>query len=188
MRIFAQYESFNLPKGSYIFLDNNILTTLYYNSRFLDGYYALFKDHFFIIDPYIRFEFLRNEFISEKSDNKIFFLKDGPFFPAIDHSEIHKTILDNATTLSKIYRHTIKHSPPPVDLFLMGRVMNFGNGYILTKDIDDFPAFLFDRLSVLSIEKESGALEHFQLIRFNQEKFSQRLDALAKIKPRDHTR
>lgn len=148
----------------------------------MDDFYSLFEGHFFIIDPYIRFEFLRNEFISEKNDNKMFFLENGPFFPALDHPDIYKTIINNAILLSKIYRHTERLSPPPIDLFLIGRVMNFKNAYIITKDIGDFPTFLFDRLNVFSIEKESGALEHFQLIQFSRLKFSQRLEALGKIR------
>lgn len=89
--------------------------------------------------------------------------------------------MDNALLLSKIYSHKKKPAVPLVDLCLIGRIMNLGNAYIITKDMSDFSHILFDRLSIITVEKDSDALDHFQVVKFSKEKFRQRLEELEKV-------
>lgn len=173
--------------GCYLVIDTNILTSFSASdeSYFLQ-FLEIFKGNPFLIDPIVKFEFLRGSsgtLFEEKSK----FLEFDNFHSMIDHQDIYKKTYNNAFPIAKIYANNNNPDIPLGDLLIVSRLMLYGKNYLfVTLDKNDFSTVLFDRIGVVSIERKSAKgkdlIEHILILRFNDQKYKECLKRIEQTK------
>ncbi len=178
--MFSNLKNLSKLEGDYIFIDNDFLSALFHNEDLLRETLEVFVKNYFVIDPFVQFEFLRGVFLSKQLELKINFVTNKEVFsPADDHQEIYNKLRINAVILSQIYEHQnqkskskSKGSSSFVDLFLASRLMDKSlSSVLITGNKKDFPTCVFDALGVLNHERADGDMQAFSILRFNREKF-----------------
>ncbi len=169
-----------------VFLDNNILANLFSDEKLLSEVtLKLFPESDFLVDPVIKFEFLRDTYFPEQIQARENFIDHEPFINLSSHQEIHHQLQEKALELSRLLRSKGKQSTPQNDLFLMARMQLHPHLILLTGDFSDFGDTLFDRLNVITIEQER-ALSHWQVIKFSEEKYQKCLIDFSRLaKPKE---
>lgn len=171
-------------KGKYVIIDTNVLSDSSSNTEFYTTLYTIFKDTHLLIDPIVKLEFLRGAYVEKTYREKSQFLKIEIFNLMVDHQEIYQKVYDSAFNIARIYSHNKKPNIPLGDILITARqeVQKSNDYYFLTEDKEDFTGLLFDRISLLTFERinKDGQdyLQHFQLIKFNHQKFEKCLQNL----------
>jgi hypothetical protein len=188
MRIFPSIDSGFTNDGSYIFLDTNFIKALFDEEGLLEFSLKFFDGATFIIHPLVKFEFLRDIYIPEQKEIKEKFVsQEVVFFPEETNNEIARKAENRAMILSSIYRHQkdkYKNDPKPsyVDLTLASRVGDNPKKYfILTQNKKDFPICIFDVLATIMVEKDSGEVPTYFLLKFNEQKFATCVEEMKKL-------
>lgn len=167
-------------------IDTNIISSCFSDTGFFNTFRDIFQNNFLLIDPIVKLEFLRNEFRENFYKEKINFVQFEDFYLLPDHQEIYKKTYENAFNIARIYSHHGNSKVPLGDLMIIARLMIYKEKHLfVTLDKNDFSTFLFDRVTVLSIEKNANInnqkrniLEHVTVLRFNHDKYE---DCLKKL-------
>lgn len=185
MKFFLNPEEVSSIKDKYIFTDSDFLGILFQDEEALTQILELFSDNYLIVDPLIKFEFLRDVFLpAQRILREEFISNEKVFLPAETHPESLKKIQGNAILLSQIYSHKrTKANPSVADLFLAGRVMNYlENSVLITGNRKDFPACVFRIITVLNYEqKGDGSIRSFPVLGLDKEQFKKCEEDLNKI-------
>lgn len=105
-----------------------------------------------------------------------------------DHQDIYRKTYTNAFEIAKIYSQFDNPNIPLGDLLIAARLMIYGENYLfLTLDKSDFSTVLFDRVTIISLEREVGnknkpknIIDHIMILKFNKEKYKDCLEKLKK--------
>ena len=174
MKFYLNEKDISSIKDIFVFVDNDFLGILFSDGEALTQISELFLNCF-IIDPLIKFEFLRDIFLPTQRIIKEEFISNSHFFyPAENHQEVFKKVQGNAIYLSQIYSHNNTSAKPSIaDLFLAGRLMNYAERSVLiTGNKKDFPNCVFSTLTVLNYEQEGdNSIKSFPVIKFDISKF-----------------
>ncbi len=163
--------------SSWIFLDTGILSDFSENEICNHALLELFPTQFFIVDPLVRLEFLRNTFELSYILKKESLLSNEPFLDCPNDQHIFQQVLHNALVISRIITQQFKkrrYSPSVVDLTLMGRAMLYPNSCIVTTDLGDYPSEFFIKKNIITIESDGAdKLIHWQITQFDPTLFEQ---------------
>lgn len=185
MQLFVSSVFRKKVKGLWVYLDNDFLSALFKEKELLKQVNEVLSLGNLLIDPFTKFEFLRDIYIPKERDASEKFIEQPDFITASNHQEIFLKIQENALLLSKIYSHKglPKNKCSVVDLFLAGRLMlNWTNSVLITGNKKDFPECVFDALGVMNFEqKGSGSMRAYSLIKFNIDKFNDCYQELSKM-------
>jgi len=191
MKILASSNTSSVIENKHLFFDNDFLSELFHDEEVLKEVLNIFRSNPLVVDPLIKFEFLRSVFLPAQTNLKKAFIEKDIFVPANLHPEIFVKLQDNALLLSKIYAHqdsgrgTIKYSF--VDLFLAARLMfQYKLALLVTGNKKDFPSYLFEVEGVINIEQSDGIMKPYSVLSFNNAKFkkcNEELISLQKKKP-----
>src|SRR5262249_53720862 len=104
----------------------------------------------------------------------------------VDHADIYKKVYMNAFDIAKIYAFNGNPNIPLGDLFIVSRLMAYDKNYLFaTLDKSDFSTVLFDRIGIISIERQSlnkdrprDVVDHISILKFNQVKYKTLLSKL----------
>ena len=190
MIVYLDQQKHRKISRSYLLLDSNIVSYIFTSPEHFEEFQNLFPSQYFLIHPYIAFEFVRDAFIPEIYKRKIEFVDNSDYFiPLLDHPSAHKKDVENALVLSRIYAHKLKSEgrsnfPPLVDLLIAGRLMLYDNCYLITSDFRDFPIFIFNRVNLITFEDPKDNRFQFQILEFSKEKYKKCMEDLRKIASR----
>jgi len=161
-------------KGRYIYLDNDFLGVLYGNKETFSGLFPILSVGVLMIDPFTKFEFLRDIFLPNERVYMENFVDSSIFTEPPNHNDVFQKIQINGMILSRIYSHQgRKNGISTVDLLLAGRLMYNNNTLLITGNKKDFPSCVFNILGVINIEnKNNGSLQSFSILEFDVEKFN----------------
>lgn len=180
MAVFCDKKKLLKLKEKRIIVDTNILASCFSNEQYLLDFRNTFKDCKLFIDPIVKLEFLRGTFKSKLYEEKLKFLELDIFWPLVDNYEIYKNVYSNSFDVAKAYCYKGKKNLPLGDLFIIARLMEFKGCYLITLD-NDFNSIVFDRYTVVSIEKKNtyGEIaDHISILLFNKDRY---LGYLAKL-------
>jgi len=79
------------------------------------------------------------------------------------------TTIEKAYDLAQIYRRFGK-DVSSTDFVLGATLARYPNTYLLTKDHDDFPVRIFDRVSVLPMQHKNGGVDTYGLFKYSEDK------------------
>lgn len=162
-------------RGKYVFLDTDFLSLLASNVTMLREILTLTSAGTLLIEPNIRFEFLRSVFLPARLKVLQEFIDNHEvFMPASDHQTQFQQLRDNAYMLSYLYAHNDSKGASMVDLFLAGRALLHGpeNVLIISGNRKDFPHFLFDIVGILNCESEKvSSISTYSILSLNLEKY-----------------
>lgn len=174
MRFFLNEKDILSIKDIFVFVDNDFLGILFSDEEALTQISELFSNCF-MVDPLIKFEFLRDIFLPTQRIIKEEFISNPQFFsPTENHPEVFKRVQGNAIYLSQIYSHKNTSAKPSIaDLFLAGRLMNYADKSVLiTGNKKDFPSCVFSTITVLNYEQEGDdSIKPFSILKFDTKKF-----------------
>ncbi len=170
-------------RNKYIFLDNDFLGIIFSSEEILRQSIKVLTGYR-TIDPFTKFEFLRDVFLPEIRDKKEEFISNPIFSPVIEHQEIFKKINNNALILSRLYSHQGKSGASLVDLLLAANLMLYREAILVTGNKKDFPDFIFDLVGVMNFEEKSGNIKAISIVKFNSTKFQTCEISYKKIKGR----
>ena len=182
--LFSDKSAPQVLKNSYVLLDTDFLGTIFSDEKCFKESMDLLGSSQLLVDPLIRFEFLRDIYVPEQRKLREDFIDNKSIFcPTPSHHEIYQKIQHNALILSLIYAHTRsihRASPSIVDLYLAGRMMLVHGTYrLITGNTKDCPINIFDLETVINISQPiSGNLQPFGVLRFNIRKFNQAFKTL----------
>ena len=163
-----------IPKSSLV-IDTNVLISCFSNKSYFIEFTDVFSSNQLLLDPIVKLEFLRGTFAPEALKEKETFLNYEKFIPMIDHQQIYKKVYDNAFKISRFFAKHGRNNMSLGDIFIMSRLASYVQPFpFLTLD-SDFSDLLFDRINVVSIEKETklgSVLEHINILILNTEKLS----------------
>lgn len=164
-------------RDKFVFIDTNVLAESFKDEQFLESLTSLFPERQFLVDPLVKFEFLRDTYLPEEVRLRHEFISDENYFIVTpDNQSIFSQVQKNAILLSRILRHKNQKSVPIVDLFVMAKVALYsGSSVLVTRDFTDFTSILFDRLNIFTFTRQMKNKEeilHFQIVSFNNEKFA----------------
>jgi len=171
-----------LFSNKYVYLDNNFLEILLKDIEFLPEFIKLSIKGYLMIDPLIKFEFFRD--LNDPRQIQIreqFLSQDDIFNPVIYNHETFFKIMDNAAILSRIISFKKQSNNISfIDLMLAGRVMSKPDkNLFITANRCDFPACVFDIVSVLNIRNNSNiAFKPFCVLKFNKDNFDKHYQQL----------
>jgi predicted nucleic acid-binding protein len=152
------------------------------DKNFLIDFLNIFDDNIFLIDPVVRIEFLRGAYKNDIYKERTSFLEFEKFQSMRDHHLTEKKVYENVFDIARIYSHKGNSNIPLGDIFIIARLAIYNyNVLFITRDFSDFDSILFDRIAIVSIErklKNRDQVEHIQILRFNQTKYSKCLSSL----------
>lgn len=162
-----------LIAGKYLYLDTDFLSKILDDGEALRSFTALSARAYMVIEPNIKFEFLRSVFLPEKrAALEKFIENDDLFLPATDHQSIFEKQRANALTLSYIYAQDGSKNASLVDLFLASRALiENPRALIVTGNRKDFPSTIFDAIGFLNYEERDGQVRVFSVLEFKKEKY-----------------
>lgn len=165
-----------------IFLDNDFLSLIFSDEEILENTVNTIPGHFYI-DPFVKFEFLRDVFDPEKRATKQKFVDVFNSMP--NHPDMYRRIHIQALELSQIYASQRKAKGVSlVDLMLGAQlVQSAGYAYIITGNRKDFPPILFDLVTVLNYEQADDSIRAISILKANTENYKyykQKLDEITK--------
>ncbi len=175
-------------KNKPLTIDTNIISLLFSDKLFFQQFCSIFKNNDLLIDPIIKLEFLRGVFIESIFKQKNIFLQFEKFCPLPDHQEIYVKVNEYAFKIARIYSHNKQYDVPLGDIFIMARLA-VNNHLFITHDEKHFDNLLFDRITVITIERNYysnkfsrnvDVLEHFQIVAFNHHKLNSCLERFPK--------
>lgn len=159
-------------------LDNNILGVCSTDVDFLTEFKRIFKNCNQLLDPIVKFEFLKGTQTNTLFKKKENFLEFNEFYNMPDHQDIYKRVYSNALDIARIYSHHEKPNIKTGDVLIMARLVLYPDYYFLTLDKNDFTSLLFDRVGVVTIEHntpnnktDTFELVHVCILKFNSQKF-----------------
>lgn len=159
----------------FILIDNDFLGLIYENRELLESISTIANGKKIYIYPFVEFEFLRDVFLPKIRELKEDFIKSSIFghIKEEKHLKVFSKIFKNALLLSKIYAHKGKSKGVSfVDLMLASfLVLLKGKAVLMTGNKKDFPSCVFDVLSILNYEEDSGGVRAISIVGFNQKKF-----------------
>lgn len=170
-----------------IFIDNDLLGDFFHFPTFFDEFKNHLHVEFFIIDPIVEFEFLRDVFLPGQRKLKEEFISQDCFLPAPFRHEHFSQIHENALVFSKIYAHQKeknheRNSASLTDLFLAGRIMlNYQTSYLATGNKKDFPSCIFDIQKIIICEDGLDKVKNYYLLSFSNDKFQKSYQDLEKM-------
>lgn len=173
-----------LIAGKYLYLDTDFLSKILDDSEALRCFVTLSKQAYIVIEPNIKFEFLRSVFLPEKRlALKKFIENDELFLPATDHHIIFEQQRANALTLSYIYAQDGSKNASLVDLFLASRALiENPRALIVTGNRKDFPSTIFDAIGFLNYEERDGQIRAFAVLEFKKEKYNVAIERWRQLK------
>jgi len=179
MKSFFDSSFIKLIKKSNLVIDTNILAACSTDPEFFKTFKFIFKENIILIDPIVKFEFLKGTQTDSLFNKKSEFLKFNEFYDMTDHFDIYRKVYENAINIARIYSHHGKTDIKTGDVFIISRLMLYPNYFFITLDKSDFTSLLFDRASVVSIEhnspnnkSDSIILEHICVLKFNDDKYN----------------
>jgi len=162
----------DLLKQKWVIFDTNIVTKVLHNPEHFQGFYDKLKNEFEIIPStnyLLRFELLR--IAKGKKENE----RISKFFKN-NYSEIpiDQNTLNIAEHFCSLYNHckTQKNQNQIslVDIITAAQIVQYkGRVMLVTKDLNDFPVDIFDRVKVFNIDTEKE-VHTIGLYSFNEEK------------------
>lgn len=185
MSVFYNLQEISDISKCYLILDNNILASCFSNLTYLDSFVDLFKPNPKLIDPIVRLEFLRGAYAQETYLEKKKFLSFNEFYPMADHQQIYIKVIENSIKIAHILTHKGHPDIEIADILITSRLMEYPDYLLLTINYLDFPSFIFDRISIVSIEKinkkKEIIVENIHLLKFNREKFESCFSELPQV-------
>lgn len=161
--------------NKYIFLDTNYLGLMYEDPDVLEDTIKYFPGYL-TVDPFIKFEFLRDIYFPEHRIQLEKFITSNIFKEVEDHQEVFTALKNNALLLSRLYGYkngNKKSSPEIVDMILAAQLMRLNkNAVLVTANKKDFPSYIFDVHMVFNYEKGDGSMLAVSVINFNADKFN----------------
>ena len=171
--------------SNYLLLDNDFISELFRDSEILKEFLSIYKETIFLIDPLIKFEFLRDVFEPKQRRIKKAFISQSIFLPIYDTQEDTVKLRENAMLLSIIYSHKGHNRNSKislVDLFLGSRCMlNAPSLQVITGNKKDFPTSVYDIIKIINIEQNDGIIKPYSLLKFNKEKFNKYYKEVQKL-------
>ena len=171
--IFFDRDKQKSLQSSWVFLDTGILIDSCNHEICYQTLLELFPDQSFVIDPFVRLEFLRNTFEPKFVQKKESMIAEEPFVSATSHTQVFEQVLNNALALSRTITQKFKrghYDPSAIDLIVMGRAMLYRSSYIVTSDFGDFPSQIFPKKNIISMEVGNGdKLTQWQILQFDTE-------------------
>lgn len=179
MAAFFNSDDIKKISGFPIVIDTNILSSCYTNKNYFESFSEIFKNNTKLIDPIVQLEFLRGSFRKQDYEQKMQFLQYNNFYILSEYSDekdFYTEIFKKTFDISRILSHHKIFDAPLGDIFIISRLAFFENLFLfLTLDTNHFTHFIFDRLSIVTIEKSNKnttILEHIQILKFNKEKYN----------------
>ncbi len=172
-----------LIKDKQLVLDTNVLISCFTNEEYFKTFLNVFENNPFLIDSIVKLEFMRNDYLSDDMKKKNIFLNFDRFYVITEHQDIFKKTIENSYDISRIYSHKGNPRIPLGDILIISRLKQFADRQLfLTLDKSDFSTILFDRIGVVSIERNSrnnhNLLEHIVILQFNSKKYTQCINQL----------
>jgi hypothetical protein len=170
----------------YVFIDNDFLGMMYSSPEVLKITISIFNGKI-LLDPYTRFEFLRDVFDAKIRANKEIFIDSSIFGSTEDHAEVYKQLKEFAMELSQIYASQGKAKGVSlVDLLLASQLLwrSKHRVAILTGNRKDYPFIIFDTVCILNVENQNAKDEvrPISLIMLNNKNLTHYQSVLKKIK------
>lgn len=191
LKIITNSEDLSPAEGKFIYLDNDFLGAVYRDAELFRETLKLFPKSFLTLDPFTRFEFLREMYLpSELSLKTSFIDKDEVFFPQPLQQERLKQTQTNALILSQIYSHQNQNKKlngkttwSTVDLLLAGSLMlSDKSSLLITGNTKDFP-HVFNVVGIVNVVRPDNTIIAYSILQFNREKFDDCRVALNSINP-----
>lgn len=183
---FAVTEGLTTEKiaGKYLYLDTDFLSKILDDGEALKSFVVLTNRSYIVIEPNIKFEFLRNVYLPEKRMALEKFIdNDELFYRAIDHQTIFSQQRANALTLSYVYAQNGCKSASLVDLFLAGRALiENPRALIVTGNRKDFPSTIFNAIGYLNYEERDGQIRAFAVLEFSKGKYDEAIRRWQQLK------
>lgn len=173
----AYYDSNKLKpyEGKYLVPDTGIFTSCTEDPEYFELFNKIFENNPMLIDPIVKLEFLRGAYLENTYKEKEGFLKYEKFYNMVDHQDIYKKVYDAAFNIARIYSHNGKPDVPLGDILISARLAIYEDKRMfITLDKTDFSSLLFDRIDVVTFERETKkqeVLEIAQLLTFNKSKY-----------------
>jgi predicted nucleic acid-binding protein len=171
-------------KGKAVFIDNDYLSILYSDEEIFEQTLKNIPGDFYI-DPFVKFEFLRDVFDPEIRAAKEKFVDGFNVMP--DHPELYNQNKEFALELSQIYASQKKAvGVSLVDLLLAAQLVKYSpNVLLITGNRKDYPAILFDLVTVLSYEQNNDSVRSISVLTLNTNNYSFYKQKLAEIKRKE---
>lgn len=172
-----------IAKINCVFVDNDYLAMMYDSPEILAETVRIFSGKL-TVDPFTRFEFLRDVFYPKIRATKELFLESKVFWMMPDHPELYNAVRQHAIKLSYIYASQGKGKGASFpDLILAGQLVRTGEyATILTGNRKDYPSIIFDVVSILGIDKpESDEVKSVTLLKLNRGNLKKHEANLAKM-------
>ncbi|MEY2664738.1 MAG: hypothetical protein RIT04_546 [Candidatus Parcubacteria bacterium] len=173
-----------LKSINHVLVDSDYLSMMYSNETIFKETYKLFGNKL-TLDPFIKFEFLRDVFEPQIRANKELFINSKIFNSLPDHPELYVQVKNYAIELSQIYASQSKAKGVSlVDLMLAGQlVRTHDSAVILTGNRKDYPMIIFDTVSILNVEiPREDKVRGISLIKLNRLNLDSYRDKLEKMK------
>lgn len=167
-----------------ILFDGNFLGYLFHHQYLFSSLFTRFT-FTTLIDPLIRFEFLRDIFLPDQYSSKQKFIEHDVFISAPTHHELFNSLEKNALIVSKIYKHKqLKNNPSIVDLFLTSRIIYMARQHplLITGDSKDFSSCIFNTKGLItSVNEKDNSIQTYSVLEFSEKKFNTCYANLKKI-------
>lgn len=172
MKLRVNKEEVGALKGKAIFVDSDFLGVLYSDEEIFEETLKTLPGNLYI-DPFVRFEFLRDVTDLQKRINKQTFLNGKVFNPAISHPELYIKVRDIAINLSYIYASQNKAKGVSiVDLMLAAQLIRSPNdSIILTGNRKDYPSIIFDAVTILNYEPKDDNVRSITALKLNKDNY-----------------
>lgn len=166
----------------YAFVDNDVLSLLYNNLDLTDEFFHYCKDLKvrFLLDEFIKFEFLRGIFVPKEMELREAFL--NPFGETNIHKELYLKRSKVAINLSRIYNHSKQAMGASIpDLLLAAHSSLFPKSFVITSNAKDYPAVVFEIKLTISYRGNDGHINTICFLQFSDKKYSKGIKTLAEI-------
>ncbi len=155
----------------YIFVDNDVLVSIFLESSIQDGFFQEFAHSHLLIDPLTKFEFLRVvqvDAAAKTPDLRQEFLLNDEFTHASYHSEQFNRATQMVLELAQQYSRKNIKGVSFIDFMLGVRLlMNPVQHLLVTRNRKDFPPLFFSVVSLLTWVKPDGFAENMYVLQFN---------------------
>lgn len=180
MKVITSVHLHQVIKDKYLFFDSDFLSELYESEEVFTSVLKLLNANPLLIDPLVRFEFLRSVFLPKQFNLKRKFIMQEIFIDPASHQEIFTKLQENALLLSQIYAHHGSGKGASfIDLLLGARIMfQYSVSLLITGNKKDYSSTIFDVEGIINIEKNDGDIKSYCILSFNNGRFQSRLKQL----------
>lgn len=165
--------------NKFALLDTNIIKAFLDTSKNAERFKPLFEFlRLHNVTPIVISKITSFEFVGYSTNKKAYDELKGWLENQFDTSAIYPKDYDTATKLSSMYKCKNPSISPKqisfVDCIYAAQLLRFkGAAFVVTTDLNDYPAFLFDMPQHFAIEESTGTTTFFGFKTFNESKLKE---------------